>query len=516
MGAADAASPKRPDLTLPGDGAEVIPFFTRLSGVLRGQDLYVKNNRLVVPSTKEGKPSLYFPSAVTLSEEIERCVRFVRKRKKKVTRIDDEGNKVETEEDTTTTHGMPDKLAKKCYESETVKNTLREIRQMESVRLPVTRKDGTLELLDEGYDSEALTYTVDGIDYRQDMTLEDAKRFLDNLFGEFDFSDKRSYSVVLALALSEYCRYLFTRGVLRPGVATQANSQGAGKTLALTMALGAVHGLVPTVTLDRTIEAQEKKLYSIFSRAGRVVLYDNVEGYCNSAVISQILTSPIWTSRTLGVSEMTDVRHEAQICLSGNNLRLGKCFIRRFLVCDLRQLAEDPRKNIKKNPFSEAYFERKRPEFLAALWALVREWDKAKRPEGPKMASFEEWSSVIGGILINAGYTNPIEIVDDSEVDADGVDIKILLKAIRAGISDAKGPATNKESGLIALEIRNHIAQEELFADRLADLRNPSATGAAVGLILKSWVDRTCGGLVLKYHGHAARRKWWVEEVPAK
>jgi len=66
-----------------------------------------------------------------------------------------------------------------------------------------------------------------------------------------------------------------------------------------------------------------------------------------------------------------------------------------------------------------------RPQILAACWALVRDWDYNGRPNGSRTsASFAQWAEVIGGIVENAGFANPVappEIMSAGDTDAQDI-----------------------------------------------------------------------------------------------
>jgi hypothetical protein len=73
-----------------------------------------------------------------------------------------------------------------------------------------------------------------------------------------------------------------------------------------------------------------------------------------------------------------------------------------------------------------------RPQILAALWTLVREWDQAGRP-GPSRtnSAFPQWAEMIGGIVEHAGYGCPLETAEiPSAADVDGSDMRELVKVL--------------------------------------------------------------------------------------
>jgi hypothetical protein len=73
-----------------------------------------------------------------------------------------------------------------------------------------------------------------------------------------------------------------------------------------------------------------------------------------------------------------------------------------------------------------------RPHILAALWALVREWDAAGRPKPSRThTAFPRWAEIIGGIVEHAGYGCPLATAEiPSAADVDGADMRELVKVL--------------------------------------------------------------------------------------
>ena len=501
-------SDPRPSMRIPAGDSEVTPFFAALGLNLKGE-IFVKNDGVCTLTEKDSRTVFRFPGSVALPEVLETSVKFVKISSKK----NEEGEQETTEKRVT----LPEKLAKKALESKALKAGLREIRAVESVCLPVLR-DGKLEKLPKGYDAASKVHSGDRVEYRTDMSLEEAKNFLDTLFGDFPFVTPRSKSVVMALAVSEFVKYLLPQGVLRPAIATQANASGPGKTVALQLALGAVHGFVAATGFPKNSEEIRKKVAGAFAAGERILLYDNVEGYCNDATLCGVITSVIWADRILCTTSQDSWRHESQICISGNNLKLGADMLGRTLVCDLRQDQERPALRRVKDPFSEAMLSGHRADYLAALWTLTRNWIEAGQPEGTVWGRFEAWCKAVGGIITAAGYADPCEVVSSAETDADGDDMRSLVTQLGTLGLPEHGidceAATSQKWGVTPEKIRAYIVDEELFADRLAGSKSPHSAGSVVGSILREWTDRECGGWRLRNDGkHGKRRKYWVEKI---
>lgn len=501
-------SDPRPSLRLPAADAEVTPLFKAMGELLKNKEIYTKNDAIACLQ-KADKIKLNFPSATALGEVIEAEIKLVKISKKKAKNEKGE----EVEETVETKVSLPDRLANKALVSPALKNSLREIRTVEQVCLPVFRGEN-LEKLPPGYEVETGVFSANSIIYRTDMPFEDAKKWLENFFGEFPFGDERSKSVVIALAVSEFVKYLLPCGVLRPAIATQANAPGPGKTVALQMGLGAVHGFVGATGFPKNGEEIRKKIAGMFEVGDRILLFDNVENYCNSDVLCAVITSPIYKDRLLGVSGQSEWRHEAQVCISGNNLRLGPDMLGRTLVVNLRQTEERPALRRVRDPFSESMLARHRADYLAALWAITKKWIEKGRPEGIVWGRFEEWCKVVGGIVVAAGFADPCEIVSVAETNADGDDARVLVAAIAAGLSQNIPPARCQKTGVNPADIRKYVEEEELFDSRLAGCKSAQAAGSAVGLILREWTGRECGGWRLMNDGKPGkRRKYWVEKT---
>ena len=503
-------SDNRPMILLPYEDAETIPFFEQLGAAVSQSNLIFRKNDVVVHVfTGDAQIKLTYLNQITICEALERACQLIRLTKPVIP----DGEK---KKKIAMKCCLPDRLAKKAVESLAFRSKLREIRMIENVRLPVIRNE-TLFLLPTGYDAESLIWTADTVPYEINMNLAAAVAWLQEYFGQFQFADDgRSLSVLIALAISEYVKYILPPGTLRCAVATQANAKGAGKTIALKMALGPVHGPVPATAWPRNGDELRKKIAGAFASGDRIIVFDNVKCVLDSDVLEGVITSPVWQDRVLGLTSQTRWRHESQICMSGNNMKVGSDMMRRLLVCDLRQTAERPEERRVARPFTESSLAKTRPQFLAALYAMTKNWLQAGMPDGPTIrAGFEEWSALIGGIVTAAGFADPMAIVRHTDLDSELNDIREIIQAMATGNCGSTGkPAQNAQTGVTPEHIREYMLAEGLFEDRLAAALTNQARGSVVGRILQSWKDRDCAGYRLKHDNRTgARRKYWVEPV---
>jgi hypothetical protein len=127
-----------------------------------------------------------------------------------------------------------------------------------------------------------------------------------------------------------------------------------------------------------------------------------------------------------------------------------------------------------------------RPQILAALWTLVREWDKAGRPKPSRTNSaFPKWAEIIGGIVEFAGYGCPLESAEiPSAADVDGSDMRELVEVLDTKcVKFDKLVAQAREKGLF----------ERIIGSDGDDELKPSDK-SALGKLLKRYDRRVFSG----------------------
>jgi hypothetical protein len=292
-----------------------------------------------------------------------------------------------------------------------------------------------IELLPEGYDAASRTYTFSarGVVYDEGMSLADGVGFLQELLCEFPFSDwprfepgtrvpdgplvSRSQAVVVAGMLTMFAVGLLPERAKRPCFIYTSNSVGSGKTLLAQLAVAPVSGSARTTTLPRREEELHKLLDTkIRAKAGSLVV-DNLRGLVASPSLESLVTSSEWEGRVLGASEEFVAPNSMTIFLTGNQLTVNEDMFRRSLFVDLFLEEADVQARKIGREIGDAWLARpeNRSRILSALWAIVRAWDgvgrsaELRRPMNPgRLASFEEWARVIGGMVLFAGLGDPL------------------------------------------------------------------------------------------------------------
>jgi hypothetical protein len=283
---------------------------------------------------------------------------------------------------------------------------LPEVERVNAVRLPVARSDGKTELLPEGHDSEGKILTARGtVRYWEDMPFADARSFLNGLLSDFPFADEsRSKAIAVAAMMTLFGLDLIPPRTILPAFYYRGNQVGLGKGLLVQAAMIPVLGDVPTGVNPKDETELRKFLFAI-AREGRPVAFlDNVTGRIASASLESFITASTVTGRVLGSSQSLNCRKNSVVFITGNDCTLSKDMARRTLISEL-YLAGNPGDRKIENHLDENRLRELRPEILAALFALVREWASAGKPAPTKInPNFVVWSQTIGGIVEHAGF----------------------------------------------------------------------------------------------------------------
>ena len=107
---------------------------------------------------------------------------------------------------------------------------------------------------------------------------------------------------------------------------------------------------------------------------------------------------------------MATVPKVTPVLATGNCLAISEDLDRRALVIDLFEAGEAASRSFAKEITPGWLFAPEtRARFLAALWALVRSWMNEGMPmmKEHRRGSFEDWSAVIGGMVLANGPSNP-------------------------------------------------------------------------------------------------------------
>lgn len=313
--------------------------------------------------------------------------------------------------------GLTKDQAELLLSSEILLRKLPEITAVHRVRLPVLGKraaDGLrpMRLLPRGFDQETGIYTACTMPYAQDMDFDEAVNYLYNLFRTFAWrNESRDMAIHLAALLTMFCRGLYEGK--SPMFVYNANIQESGKTTLAWYVAWLIHGSKATKPLLQDQEARLQETFNSMALNGATyTIFDNVD-WGNSPIQTELLDQWIsndeWDFRRLNTNTMVAPKLRGVTMMTGNGLRLSKDLDRRSLMVDLwNPLSGEERELPKGTIYLDGEFFKEsanRARGLAAVWAIVREWDKAGRPmkAGRVLGTFESWSRTIPSVVSFAG-----------------------------------------------------------------------------------------------------------------
>ena len=344
------------------------------------------------------------------------------------------------------------------------RRAVRKITHEYEVQLPVVRTSGELERLPWGYDEETQSYTVPGgIEYDEAWDVSQGKAWFESWFGAMPYADDRSKAVMVAGLLMMYVRHLPGGAGLKPGVIWEANMQGSGKSLCGKAACAIVLGKAP-VSKTATREEMAKFVEGCVESKVPVIFLDNIKGKMNSATLDQLITSRWQTFRRMGGQEIVTLPFDAPIFVTGNDLEKDEDAWRRYLQCYLFEAGNPQDRDIEKLLDDDVLeSEAWRSDALSSLWSFVRTWHELGMPKGEKkLASFESWSWLMGGIVTACGYSDPLKKpVEDDGMSPEQADFLTMVRGIYADMLE-RGETT---STLTFSDMAAVARREEVFAD---------------------------------------------------
>lgn len=375
--------------------------------------------------------------------------------------------------------------ARGCLESDWFVDQQRPLRRVNMVRMPILRQNGKIELLPEGYDHESRIFTTPGaIKIDESMTMERARAVIDDLVREFPFGDfkedtpanrdagavgqSRSKAVHLSAMLSLYGAGLMHELVTRLHFVYVANAQGSGKTLLAKTAIVPIFGPSRATPKPDNEDDLRKRLTTAAVAASPYLFLDDLDGFLRSQSLNAFMMAPTWTDRSMGSHTELAALKETVIIISGNNLSLSTDIARRTLRCNLYTEEFSVQSRAIQRVIDEEFLARPavRAEILSALWCFIRAWDQAGRPKGREARKgFEQWSETFGGIVMHAGYGNPLEEppTDDFSGDSEAADMMTLVEALVSEM-DNLHDVTSLEAGG-----RKGIKKKEYTFEELVD-----------------------------------------------
>lgn len=302
-------------------------------------------------------------------------------------------------------------LASTVLNSAILQESLPQITRIFTVPVPIIH-NGILTFPKRGYDERFgswLPYDAPEIS-DPNMSLEDAKKILDEIFKEFCFETAQDKSNAIAALLTPFLRGIFpTFNTRTPVFFYLANRERAGKDY-----LAGITGIVyegqnlEESPISDNNELRKKILSSLIIGRKRLH-FSNNKGHLDNDIFEAIVTAEKHSDRVLGKNEILTFDNELDFSLSGNiGITYTPDFANRCRFIRLFLDIEDANAREFKMPNLHAYVRENRNKILSAMFALIKNWiEKGSKGSSIPFTSFYNWSRICGGIMEESGYLNP-------------------------------------------------------------------------------------------------------------
>lgn len=231
---------------------------------------------------------------------------------------------------------------------------------------------------------------------------------------------------LMALTLLPFCREMVDGPT--PGHIINKPAAGTGASL-LTDVLSMIAGGCPTpaMAMPKSNEEMGKTLTSVLANGQNIVFFDNINHSVDTGELASAMTTPVYGARILGKSQTVQTEVRCVWILTGNNVTLSGELVRRLVMIDLNaDVAHPERRSGWRHNDIRGWVQENRGRLVWACLTLIQNWIAQGKPkwEGEVLASFENWSRTMGGILDCAGIggfmdnRNALRALGDDKADA--------------------------------------------------------------------------------------------------
>lgn len=271
------------------------------------------------------------------------------------------------------------------------------------------RKSDKLLFTDVGYNSDKQIYTELFAPMIEFMEIDKARNIVRDLFSEFCFLEheldlSRAVSYILSPALT-----LLTYNRRAMCFLADGNREGVGKDYLLGIPYLIYENTKPIFSAPCNSDDEYRKfLFAACADNQKIIIFSNLKGYLDSKAFEHFCTSQVIKDRVLCESKNREYPNTGLYGMSGNGVSFSPDMERRIMHIRLEYYQEQiTDREFKRNLYD--YISSNRHEILNAIYTLIKHWFDNGAVLGKKIPSFEDWSSVVSGILISNGFKNPFD-----------------------------------------------------------------------------------------------------------
>lgn len=277
--------------------------------------------------------------------------------------------------------------------------------------VPYFAADDTL-VTEKGYHAGSQVYLIPQerlvISVPDVVTTDDVKSSVESLlidvYGDLPMVGNYTRAHTLALLLQTAVRELIAGPTPIYGINKPAAGTGGGL-YADVFSLIVTGKPCPFSTEKSHGDEVRKHIISVLASGATIFALDNIHGRVEDKALASAVTSGVYSDRELGKNAILECRVRLLWLLVGNGLSFSPEIGRRVVPINLDAGMEDPtqmREKPYRHPLLAEYVIANRSKFVSAILTIIQGWIQAGKPRsshGRKLASFEAWSAVMGGIV---------------------------------------------------------------------------------------------------------------------
>jgi hypothetical protein len=242
-------------------------------------------------------------------------------------------------------------------------------------------------------------------------------------------------------------------------------------------------------------------LFSLFRSAAPIVWFDNINESLDSGELAAAMTTSVYNARELGKSNVIPVDVRCSWIFTGNNVLLSNELLRRLCMIDLdAKMANPEERSGWRHGDIIGWVRKNRGSLVWACLTLIQHWiaNDQPAPQTPALATYENWTRVVGGVLENAGLLMFMENRNElrersSDGDSDSLQDFVDAWWDNFGSTTAyvKMMPNSKAEGLREMAIRLDLGMVGVKKEKNIDSDTGFAYNAnSFGQFLKRYSDR--------------------------
>jgi hypothetical protein len=272
-----------------------------------------------------------------------------------------------------------------------------------------------------------------------------------------------------------------------PGHLVVKPAPGTGASLMVDVfSIIATGQVTPALAMPGNKDEMSKTLTSVLSNGQNIVFFDNINHSVDSGELASAMTTPTYQARVLGKSQTIEVDVRCAWVFTGNNVTLSPELVRRLIMIDLDARLENPemREGFRHDDI-RGWATDNRGKLVGACLTIIQNWvaQGMVHQKELNLASYENWSGAVGGVLAAAGLGGFIgnrDALKASSTDNEGDDVILLLEAwwdsFGTKTATTKGDG-DKIIGLIELAVAEDLSlpvRKEMNADGVRTFNSAS------------------------------------------